>query len=280
MKNSREIIMQTLRLIIVALGVILFLESDSCELIRRFVASNISFLQGKRETISNIFIGILGSAILMVFGEFINYFQEKRRLEVEILRLYQKWDKKLRELDGMVIESELYLDHIPSEIIYFGNQVADIYNKYLPYIRGGRYFQLIRVLFRYTNEIQEYLEKIENRDNEVQYFSKCREQLNALKIDCANEKICKKIDQNMEMCEKRIVELKEQKMDKKYILESINKARRDVVEKSATAEVLFMHYKFNSLDKKDEEFEMKEQIYRVKKTMRKADKMMKKVKRY
>ena len=94
MKKSRETIRGALRLIIIIILIIWFLESNACGGIREIVASYLSFFHGKREVFSNIFIGILGSAVLLTFNEVLNYIYEKRNYNLEYWNYIKNGMKK------------------------------------------------------------------------------------------------------------------------------------------------------------------------------------------
>ena len=72
MRRSKEIITQAIRLIILISIILFFLQSNICKTIRSAFSTYIFSFHGKCETISNIFIGILSSGILLIFSEIIN----------------------------------------------------------------------------------------------------------------------------------------------------------------------------------------------------------------
>ena len=255
MRRSKEIITQAIRLIILISIILFFLQSNICKTIRSAFSTYIFSFHGKCETISNIFIGILSSGILLIFSEIIKYFQDKRRIEIEILKLYHKWETELSIIDGIGMEIDGYIKYIPMEVIDFGELVEKVYNEYSPYIKKGKYFELIGALFRYTDRIQEYVGKIRYKENAIKYLQKCKEQLKVLKMRNTDEMSCKQLKSDIKWCEKKILELEEEDLDIEYMERKIDEARNEVVNNNEVAKSLFFEYKFKCLNKREKEDE-------------------------
>lgn len=83
MEKSKDLICKTLRLSGMLIVAIIILEADIFCAIRGYVATKLVFLQGKRAVISNIMIGILGSAILTFLNEIIEYNHLKKGMRLK-----------------------------------------------------------------------------------------------------------------------------------------------------------------------------------------------------
>lgn len=270
MKKSKETIKQSLRLIFIVVLILWFLESNRWGEVRAFVASNFSFFQGKREIFSNIFIGILGSAVLLAFGEIINYFQEKRRLELRILELYQTWDKQIKHKDEIIADNVSYLKCIEPEMMSFWKEVSLIYNEYLPYMRVGQYFKLIRSMFQYVNEIKVYLDKVEYIKNEKKYLLKSIEYYETLRSGYLDTEINNKINICIESWRKQLEILECEKLNEEKVVRKINKMRTSVSVNATTANVLFLDRNWKSIEAQDERFEFETSMYEIRKLSKQA----------
>lgn len=166
MKKSKETIRKTLILIVLLLLTLALLESNSFYKIRTFVASTIPFFQGKRVLFSNILIGILGSAIILVFGEIITYRHEKQQLHLEILKLYQEWNNHIINIATITPSNFQGLSILATHIEKYAAKVNLIYNNYVPFFRAGAHFQLLRTLYKYTNAVTEYADTISRHTNQ------------------------------------------------------------------------------------------------------------------
>ena len=268
MKKSKDTIRQTLRLIFIITLIICFLESNVCRGIREFVASNFSFFQGKREILSNIFIGILGSAVLLAFSEVLNYIHEKKKLQFRILELYQKWDGEIKYKDEVIADNIIYLNCIAPELKNFWNEISLVYNDYLPYIRAGQYFKLIRTLFLYINEIKVYLDKVEYIQEEKVYLLKSIESYEKIRINCLNPEINRKIDFLVESWKKQLETVESEKIDEGKIIKEINRKRNNVAVCSTTADILLAYYSWSSIETQDQKTELDMKVYEIEKKMR------------
>ena len=269
MRKSKDIIKKSAILIGVLLLFIFFLEDDSYKKIRELLASEIIFFQGKRILFSNILVGILGSAILLFLGEVINYFQEKRVLEFRILELYEKWDKVIKHKDQIVTKNIHGLMYIAQEIKTFGNEVSEVYNAYLPYLRAGKKVELIRTLYQYANELKKYIEDVEYINKEKQYALQNMEYYIELKKKCTDASIMAEIDNGIKRYQEYVKSLNKNVVDEVAVSKKIATKRIAVIERWKTAYVMFLACKKNSLDEQDTKFEFERDLYSIKRTMRK-----------
>lgn len=273
MKKSKETIRESLRLIFIIILIIWFLESNVCRGIREFVASYFSFFHGKREILSNIFIGILGSAVLLAFNEVLNYIHEKKKLQFRILELYKKWDQEIKYKDEIIADNIIYLNFIAPELKNFWNEIAMVYNEYLPYIRAGQYFKLIRTLFLYINEIKAYLDKVEYIQKERVYLLKSIESYEKIRENYSNLEINKEIDFLIESWKKQLEKIESEEIDEDKIIKEINHNRNNVVICSTTADVLLTYYLWRSIETQDKKNELDMKIYENEKKMRQIRRM-------
>lgn len=265
MEKSRKLIKYSTRLICVVVLILIFLESDLFKENRYFLVSYFKLFSGKGEIISNIFIGILGSTILLDFGEIINYFQEKGELHLRILKLCQKWDREIKYIDKIGIEDMIGADYEKSKLLNFADEVEYVYKNYLPYIRVGMYYQYIRELFVYTHEIKIYLNQTEHRKNEISYWMRCIQDYQSLKTLLDNE-ITEKYIQYLK---KELLYWENMKFDTAESIKKINKYRNLVKVNESRVCMLLKIYIWNSIEEKDEQYEFERQIYKSKELIRK-----------
>ena len=269
MKKSKETIRKTLILILVLLLAIFLLESNSVYQIRTFVASIIPFFQGKRLLFSNILIGILGSAIILVFGEIITYRHEKQELQLEILKLYQKWNNHIIDIAQKAPKGFQGLTLLANYIEKYAEKVDLIYNDYVPYFRGGTYFQLLRTLYKYTNAVTDYSDTINRHTNQKLALLDSIAQCNTSKSLTTVPKEISSIEKILSELKEHLATLDAFEIDEEKILEEINTYKNAVIDISNKAEYLAIFNKLNGLDLKDTRSEFDRTLIESKKTMRK-----------
>lgn len=79
MEKSKTVICKTFRFLIMVSILLMILEMNSFRWFRSTVASIFPFLIGKRELVSNIFIGFWGSAVFALLNEWIEYNDLKKK---------------------------------------------------------------------------------------------------------------------------------------------------------------------------------------------------------
>ena len=158
MEKSKQIMNKSLIIIGLTMSTILFIESTSCSPIRAFISSKIIFFQGKGTLISNICLGILGSAVLTYVNERIEFQTIKKKLEGDILRFYIKWMLEIRFKTLFLIKGAKDNIQIIENICQCWEEINSIYHAYLPYRRNGMYVELTRELYNYFKEFKTYIE--------------------------------------------------------------------------------------------------------------------------
>lgn len=268
MRKSRNIIKNTLRLIVFLLFCIWILECDYFIMMREFVSSILPFFQGRRNFLSNIFIGILCSAMILVFGEMFNYFEEKTILRYKILQLYKKWENEIKLKSEKICTDFDFLNYFTPQMRYFAQEVDTVYNSYLPYFRGGTYFRLIRVLYQLTNTIFEYIDKIEDEKKQRDYCLYCIDKYESLKTKLLENERKDEIEKEVTSLYEQLAILKENKIDKKTASENVSKKHLEVLKISGDAEWYSIINKLKNLDYEDTQMEFYQSQYRYKRLIR------------
>lgn len=274
MKKSKETIRKTLILILILLLAIFLLESNSVYQIRTFVASIIPFFQGKRVLFSNILIGILGSAIILVFGEVISYRHEKQQLHLEILKLYQEWNNHIVNIAKITPSNFQSLRFLATHIEKYAAKVGLIYNNYVPYFRGGAHFQLLRTLYKYTNAVSEYSETLSRHTNQKLALLDSIAQCNTSKSLTTVPEEITSIETLLSDLQAHLDTLNTFEIDEKEVIEEIDTYKKAVIDISSKAEYLAIFNKLNGLDLKDTRSEFDRALIENKKAMRKINRKL------
>lgn len=256
MKKSKEIIKKTLLLIFILLAFLVLLESNLFYPLRNFVSTIIPFFHGKRALFSNILIGILGSSIVLIFGELITYHYEKQKLHVDILKLYQDWNTNIIHLTLTPLTDFKDLMRLATNIEKYSKRVDSTYNSYLPYFRGGTYFQLLRTLYKYTNTITEYSESITAQTNERAALLYSIEQYNIQKTSTTDVNTIASIDQIISQLQSLLDTLNTLDIIEDDAIQEINASRKSITEISTKADSLWLLNKLQGLNLKDTQSEL------------------------
>lgn len=90
MKRAIDVSRKLFFITLFTLILIILLESESLHNLRRSVVSIVPFLNGKRELLSNILLGIFASVFCMCIGEVLNLKHVKKDLEREIRQVFDE----------------------------------------------------------------------------------------------------------------------------------------------------------------------------------------------
>ena len=252
MEKSKQILTKSLKMIIITSFIILFLEIDCFASIRFSVSNSIVMFQGKGTLISNICLGILGSAVLTFVSEHAEYVATKKRLQRDILRAYDKWHKKIEPETLDQIDDVLFIELIGSNICQYWGEVYLLYNSYLPYNRKDVFVKLIRALYEYINEFQRYLDfkqDIQRRRDEnlknIKGFNEVRAKYPA------DPEINNKVDAAIELTQKILQDLDSDQDNKEEWINSINRKRDKLDEMSSKAFGLEVCFKLQDVEHQD-----------------------------
>lgn len=127
MRRIKSVLRSLAIIITLSLFAILVLESESMVSLRNIVAEYLSFFNGKRATISNIFMGIFASAFCMYIGECVNLYYMKKILGNKIRHLFDEIWVKLSFRNG--VDRQSYIDH-SKEIVPYQNEIQNLYQEY------------------------------------------------------------------------------------------------------------------------------------------------------
>lgn len=283
MQKSKELIFKCNRLIFMSVIIILILESESLAPVRGMVTDKIVFLKGKGTLVSNIFIGILGSAVLTCLNEIMEYRALRNKAEMDILRLYEKWEKDMKHKIGFSANGLGDIENKYDSIHQYWEEVNLIYASFTPFLRSGIYIKLIRVLYEYINVFNDYVENKIYVEKEKEYFTKeifYYEQLKEKEVD--NLKFCDSINELIRINKERLEDLDELVKDEKDVLYEINTILPKVIEMSAWEGALKLLKSRKSVQEEDFKIDMenlkleckilkyKRVLYRIKRFLRKT----------
>lgn len=162
-------------------GIIIFLcESKGCENIRSLIKEYMTFFDGKKSMIENIFIGILGSSIISLIGFIYEYNVEKRKMYLKIIALFRiiyfRYYKTLGIDDIKDIKEKFLQDESVIEISYCSVE----YERFF-FMRDDIYKSAIEVMkwleLQYicmfsihsvAKEIENYVEQVSTRIEEME----------------------------------------------------------------------------------------------------------------
>lgn len=157
MKRALDVLRKIKFIMLLAIIAIFFLESEKLYSARSSVVLLFPFLNGKRELLSNTFLGIFASAFCMYIGEVVNFKHMKKDLEREIRQIFDEIWVKLSFKSGNSIERYMgnsqiilqYQDVIRRLYIEYSNKKSHEY--YTIY-----YLQIILTLYKALYE-SEYM---------------------------------------------------------------------------------------------------------------------------
>lgn len=234
MEKSKRTLTKTRKIIFCSILIIMFLESDYFAPIRATVSSFLVFFQGKGTLISNIFIGILGSAVLTYVSEKAEYKVVKRRLQKDILRVYSKWNREIEPLTSKCIDDIECVELISKNIYQYCEEIHLLYNTYLSYSKNDTYISLLRPLYNYTSKFKDYLDYKQYNQGVREFFLSTIESLKKFKSDDPEKN--KSIDEDIVLIQKDIQDI-EQKLEqhlglfgesKEELINSINEKRNEL----------------------------------------------------
>lgn len=228
MRKSKSIIIKSCWLITFSIICIFFLEANSLSDFRRLLASQITFFQGKRALFSNILIGILGSAVLTLFCEIIEYQNLKKEQHAKIVYICRKWERTIQYSLPVIFEKEQDVELFLDRIVGYWDEISSIYTEYVPFFREGIYIKLIRSLYEFVYTVKEYFGEKEDTQNNITYFTKMQEFFVQNKCRLPTEVI----DRVIEDCSKNIKMIEElnsgQDSNASIFLKEINHKKKDL----------------------------------------------------
>jgi len=240
MRKSKSIIVKSCWLITFSIICIFLLEANSLSDFRRFLATQITFFQGKRALFSNILIGILGSTVLTLFCEIIEYQNLKKELHAKVVDICRKWEKNIQYNLPVIFEKEQDVVLLLDRITGYYDEISSIYTEYVPFFREGIYIKVIRSLYEFVHTIKEYFDKKEYTQNCIVYFKKMQEFIVQNKCKMTSEAISRVI----EVCSKIIKMMEELDSDQDgnvaIFLKEINRKKEDLDSVLIYVDVLYL----------------------------------------
>lgn len=254
MEKEKKLINRSCKIIFMSLIIIAFIEMENWAPVRVFIVNKCNFFKGKGNLLSNIFIGILGSAILTCICELTEYNALKDKIENDILRLYEKWDKDVKYKIGYFFEDIQEIELFRDDVYEYWEEIHSIYVLYRPFSRGGIYIQLIKTLYEYVNELKKYFVDKENFQKEKKYISKricIMKQLKGKNIN--NKKFCEDADALIKLYTESLENLyiTKREIEGKGTLSNINRRRAHVLEMSSHVDVLKLSKSRKSVQRQD-----------------------------
>lgn len=134
MRRCRQLVKSMIIAIFLSLIIILLCEWEQFENIRVYIVQKIGFLSGKRESIENIFIGILGSSVVTLIGYILEYLQSIKALRKDVELCYMDIRYKLFPyIDGNNVEFiyKIRKDEILVKMREIGHDYKEILDFYL-----------------------------------------------------------------------------------------------------------------------------------------------------
>lgn len=128
MKRAIDVLRKLSFIILVSLIIIILLESEKLYNLRSSLVLIVPFLNGKRELLSNIFLGIFASALCMYIGEVVNFKHMKKDLEREIRQIFDEIWVKLSF--NNVNSKERYMGNAQI-ILQYQDRVRSLYAEYI-----------------------------------------------------------------------------------------------------------------------------------------------------
>ena len=262
MEKCRDTIRKMIRLIIMLSICIILLEANSLDDFRNSLVMYIPILDGKREIISNIFIGIWGGSALALLNELIEYQHLKKNMKSQILRICIKWNQDIKYKDLFPINNAEHFNFVGKEISRYWEEIERIYFDYLPFFRAGLYFYLIRYLYSYCKVYKDYIEERERYQKEIKYLNKQinynQKQINNM---CTREEK-KSIMNIINFYKARLNNYQDEllKHDIKKVIKEANDKRDKLNEKLRYIDVLKMKEDYDGIYKKDEMDELEQMI--------------------
>lgn len=111
--------------------IVVLCEYDNFFMLRRNVVSIMSFLDGKRDIISNISIGILCSSFIALIGYMFEYTAEKKKSKKDLFYLYKYIRVSILPKIGKEIKKEIVKTGVEDDRIYKMREVLENYKSIL-----------------------------------------------------------------------------------------------------------------------------------------------------
>jgi hypothetical protein len=257
MKKSKQILDKTFKIIIMTIGIIFFLESDFFIPLRTFISKYIIFFQGKGALISNICLGILGSAILTFISEHSEYKSVKSKLEGDILSVYKKWEYEIEPQTLEQINDVKYVELIGEYMYPYWGEISSLYNTYVPYNRNKNiYVKLIKALYDYIKNFIVYVDAKQSYEKTKEYLTRTLKDWTELKNTVNSPEQIEIIDRSMAKVQGLLNNLEDPSKKENSFFDLINRNRCSLNEVAPQAELLNLLYYKSEVENQDFKQEM------------------------
>ena len=146
MRRSKQLVKSMIITIFISLIIIFLCEGYQFVNIRRFVVQKFGFLAGKRESVENIFIGILGNSIVTLIGYVLEYFECIKNLQKDVEYCYMDVrDKLFPYIDGN--NTEMIYKIRKDDILLKMREIAQDYKPVLDF-----YLHMIKIVNRFIKD--------------------------------------------------------------------------------------------------------------------------------
>lgn len=252
MEKSKQLINKTCLIIAITILIIFFIESNFFTPFKVFISNYFIFFQGKSTLISNICLGILGSAVLTFVSEFSEYNSIKRKLEGDILRIYIKWSNEIEIHTLEEIDDIVYVELIGEYVYPYWNEISLLYNAYLPYNRKNSFVELIKALYTYITRFKDYIDKMRNKEKKRSYLLKYLREVEEIKsTHSINREQKEQIDKINLYLNNELQGLEKTIIPDDLLLEMINDDRKKLDEFSQKAKELYKVYRKTEVEYQD-----------------------------
>lgn len=241
---------------VIATVIIITLESEGVfYIVRQKVETLVPFLDGKKELICNIFIGIWGSAFVTLIGEAAEYHVVKKEYEMNIIYKFDEVYTCI--MKNEVIVKSLY-DLYPLEEVLdnYLVEVRELYYGYLPYKRKNKYVEIARSMWKYINNICENVTQLKQAENQIEYWTEVKKRY------IKESKDFKRIDDLIETYAER----RKQLINEKSILDCIEHGKRDInkLHLWVISKEVMLRFSKKNIRYIDETIEQKESMKKIK----------------
>lgn len=152
MRRIKDVLKKLILVMILSVIAVILLECESLQLLRNEIKSIISFFNGKRALLSNIFLGIFASAFCMWIGEVVNLKHIKKDLKREIQQVFDEMWVKLNFKSGT--HRQNYVDN-SRIIIQYQDKIRHLYDEYTSTKLDNEYY-----IIYFLNSIVAYYKAI------------------------------------------------------------------------------------------------------------------------
>ena len=272
MEKSKNVIFKMIRFVIMLSVCIIFLEADILKNFRNNIAICFPFFNGKKEILSNIFIGIWGSTLLTIFNELIEYSHSKKNLKSQILNLCDEWLHDIKYINPYPLIDKNQFCFVGKEVCKYWEKIEALYLEYLPFFRAGWHLNSIKLLYSYCLIYKKYFDSMETYHKELEYLPKQIQFYTELLSNC--EKTDHK--QHLEEAINNLKDLLKSYQKEIYgydIKEDIKEANRIgamLNEKLASTAAWKFVSDYKSIYEKDKQMERESEMLKIKKSLRKC----------